>query len=167
VDKTYKFTGFAPDYIAGNVMDSNGVPQPATDLPTYITQRALEVFGGQKPIVNVFVRTANDPLGDGGSRGVAYEQLGATMNAQVYSVLSSDYSSALKDLSGVIKSKMLRTFKVPNMDSSRKVIGVIWRPQSGAEQKLDPSLWVQSGASVQIQESVQLTVGDEIQFEYQ
>jgi len=165
IDKTYRFKGFAPDYIAGNAM-VNGVPQPSVNLPTYIAQRATEVFGGQKPIVNIFIRTADDGLGEAGSRGVAYEQLALTVNAQVHSVLSADYSSALKDLSTVVKSKLLRTFKVPNMASQRKVIGVKWKSQSGVL-TLTPQQWVQSGASIEIDSSVALALGDELEFEYQ
>jgi hypothetical protein len=167
VDLTYRTKGLVPQYVAGNKADANGNQIPAADLPTYIAQRANDLFGGQRPIVNVFVRTANDPLGDNGSRGIAYETLAATMNAQVYSVLSSDYSSALKDLSTVVKSKLLRTFKVPNMNPQRRVVGIILKSSAGTSTKLQPNQWVQSGASVEISSAVTLALGDELEFEYQ
>ncbi|MEN0057998.1 MAG: hypothetical protein AAGB31_04135 [Bdellovibrio sp.] len=165
VENTYRFTGFAPDYIAGNAYNGSSI-EPKVDLPTYILQRSQELFGSQKPIVNIFVRTANDPLGDSGSRGLAYERMATMMNGQVHSVLSSDYSPALQDLSSIIKSKMLRTFKVPNMKETQKVVAVR-RISNGSQSKLSSSQWSQSGLSVQIAEGVALNLGDELEFEFQ
>jgi hypothetical protein len=166
VDRTFRFKGFAPDYVVGNSYLPDGSIVPKVDLPTYISQRSAEYFGGQRPIINMFVRTVNDSLGSAGSRGLAYERLAMIMGGQVNSVLSQDYSAALKDLSTIIKSKITRSFKVPSMADTQHVVAVRLFSQ-GVWRSLGSTEWSQAGDTVILSDQVLLGLGDKLEIDFQ
>lgn len=163
----YRTSSVEIDYVAGTVKDSNGVSSPAKNLVDYIQARSAELSNGSA-IFSALVRRPTDTLGAGGSYGTDYESLITQTKGQIGSVLSNDYSVALKDLGRVIKNNIQRTLVMKKMKANQ-VIKTVFRvvPNNGTLEIIDSALWSQNGASLIFNSGIDLNDGDQFKVEYQ
>lgn len=154
------------DYVAGTAMNASGQPVPKMGLVDYIKQRSQELTGGQM-IFTALVRKSTDPLGNNGSTGVAYEQLVQQTGGVLESVLSTDYSVALRNLSSVIKNNLEKTFLLKKMRPNQ-IITRVYLIKKGTDNPilLPQANWVQNGATLRI-ESLDFVEGDQFKVEFQ
>lgn len=154
------------DYVAGTVINTSGQPVPKMGLIDYIKQRSQELSGGQM-IFTALVRKSTDPLGTNGSTGVAYEQLVQQTGGVLESVLSTDYSVALRNLSSVIKNNLEKTFLLKKMRPAQIITRVsLIRKGSTTPTVLPQENWVQNGATLRI-ENLEFVEGDQFKVEFQ
>lgn len=161
----YRFIGPTSDFVTGSKVISSQT-QPANNLAQYISDRSVELFGSETAMLTTFVRQPQDGVGQGGSVGVEYERLADLMGGQKFSVMMNDYSPALKELGQIIKSKLERSYVVQNLVPPQKIYNVWVRRIHEDPELLDPLLWMQSGATLTLDESIRLEYGEHIQVEY-
>ena len=162
----YRLNELVVEHVAGSLKNPTGY-FPKTDLSDYIASQSSQVFGAQKPMVSVFIRTAADGTGTGGSIGLTYEALALRMQGSVERITSPDYSSALTNLSQVIRARLERSFLVSGMLPQQQVQQV-WQRAGGTTQwiPLSPALWSATGNSVTLDAAVTLDLNDELKFEF-
>lgn len=161
----------APEYVTG--VDSTNA---AVDFNLYIKKQSELIFGNAlKPVVSVFTLNSSmgDSIGYGLSEGFRYQTFANNFKIKQkptgskYSVLSSDYSLALKDLGEVIQRKLMRSAKIAFVDP-RQQIRRVWITRAGqAEEELPNTLWGAAGSSLNISEDVpNLQIGDSVRVEF-
>lgn len=162
----YRSKGLDVDYVAGTMKDANGVNVPKMSLIDFIKERSQALSNGQM-VFSALVRTSKDPLGLGGTFGADYEKLITETKGQLGSVLSNDYSLILKDLSGVIKSAIERTFVMQKM-KSHQVIKKVYQMSKKSSQllEIDQALWTQNGASVVFSNALEINDSDQFKIEF-
>ncbi len=160
----------APDFVTG--IDSSSMP---IDFNVYIKKQSEVLFGNAlKPVVSVFTLNSSmrDSIGYGLSEGFRYQtfadnfKIKQNPTGSKYSVLSSDYSLALKDLGEVIQRKLMRSAKIAFVDP-RQQIRRVWITRAGqAEEELPNTQWGSAGTSLNISEDVNLSIGDTVRVEF-
>lgn len=163
----YRTKSVEVDYVAGTVKDADGKSVPAQDLISYIKSRSQALSNGNS-IFSALVRTSTDPLGTGGTYGADYEKLIQQTNGRLGSVLSNDYSVALKDLGRVIKENIERTLVLKKMKPTQ-VIKKVYRLDKSTNQLevVDARMWTQNGASLVFAAGIDLNDGDQFKVEFQ
>ena len=162
----YRTSSLEVDYVAGTVKDANGKSVPEKGLVDYIQARALALSNGNA-IFSALVRRSTDTLGQGGSYGVDYETLIKQTSGQIGSVLSNDYSVALKSLGSVIKSNIERTLILKKMKATQ-VIKKVYRVAKDASLEIvDATSWKQNGSNLVFNTNFDLNDGDQFKVEYQ
>lgn len=164
---SYFLNELITDYVAGSQKIGTGSYSPLTNLTDYNVSRSQNLFGGTKPFVSVFVRTAEDGAGNGGSVGTTYQNFAQRMEGRVERITSSDYSSSLSSLSGLIQAQLERSFQISEMAPNQSVRKVFMRNADSADWiELDASKWTTSGNSVTIQPTVPMKLDDQLRFQY-
>lgn len=162
----YRLETDVVEHVAGSVYDGSSY-KPAKNLIDYITERSKEL-SQINPIYSALVRTSTDVLGNGGSAGLAYEELIQKTSGSVSSVLSNDYSPALQSLSKVIKNALERSFVLQKMRPDQVIFRVHKISKDTNESEtLDSSLWKQSGITITLHESLEFKDGDQFRVEFQ
>lgn len=159
----YHKVGVRTSFVSGN---GEGDNLPEKDLRQYIQDKSNEIFGVGNAMVTTFVRQTQDGTGQGGSVGVDYEQLASNMGGQKFSVMLNDYSPALVQLSQIIKAKLDRTFVVPGLNPPLKIYTVWMKSGSASWFTVDQALWTQSGATLTLDSTVEVNLGDRIKVEF-
>lgn len=157
------------DFVAGSKKDATGKTVPALGLVDYIKARSAEL-SQIRPIFTAIVRTETDALGVGGSAGLEYLKLVENGQAgQVASVLSKDYSVALKDLSKVLKEKIERSLVLKKMQAHQIITKVYYVPKGATHggTELPESKWQQSGATLNLASDFEIGEGDQFRVEFQ
>lgn len=166
---TYRTDITDVEYVTGSVTDAvTGLQRPAKNLVDYIKARSQELSNGSA-IFAAIVRQPGEDLGTkGGTYGTDYNKLIDQTGGQKGSVISSDYSVALKDLGKVIKSNIQRTLVLKKMRQTQ-VIKKVFRVVATTNQLelVDSSLWSQNGASLVFTSGIELNDGDQFKVEYQ
>ncbi|MBX7231386.1 MAG: hypothetical protein K1X29_04800 [Bdellovibrionales bacterium] len=164
----YRSNELIVDFVSGSQKIGKNNYAPGKNLTNYIYNRSSELFSAnQLPITTVFIRRTNDNVGTGGSIGIAYEELINKMNGKKESVQSDDYSSALINLSQVIKSRIQRSFTLNQLKPYQRIRKVFLRARGTSDwMALEQSDWVASGNTVTINEKVNFNSGDDFQFSY-
>ncbi|MBC7466616.1 MAG: hypothetical protein H7256_11550 [Bdellovibrio sp.] len=162
----YRTSSLEIDYVAGTAKDANGKSIPEKSLVDYIQSRALALSNGNA-IFSALVRRPTDNLGQGGSYGVDYETLIKQTNGQIGSVLSNDYSVALKQLGGVIKSNIERTLILKKMKTTQVIKKVYRVSPDSTLQEIDVASWKQNGSNLVFISSFDLNDGDQFKVEFQ
>lgn len=156
--------GVVTRFVVGNKDAST----PAMSLSQYIYSRSQELFGSNSPFASVFVITAKDTPGASQSLGQNYSTLSSMFGGNTESINAPDYSPALVNLSGLIKSRLSRSVQVTGMEASHQVRQV-WlkrRGQSDFGIALDSSMYSAAGNTVVFKEGIELQLGDEVKVEY-
>lgn len=164
---SYTLNEEVKDFVAGTYKDASNAYVPQHNLTDFIVSTSAQLFGEQKPIVSVFVRTPEDGVGVGGSLGVTYEQLAQKMSGTVERISSPDYSTALVNLSDIIRSRLERSFQIAQMAANQKVSRV-WLRSVGSNLwvELEAGQWTSSGNTVTIGPAVALEFDDSLKFEF-
>lgn len=163
----YRTKSIDVDYVAGSMKNANNQTVPKMDLVSYIEARTKEL-SAIDPIFSALVRRPTDPLGQGGTYGTAYEELIAETSGKVDSVLSADYSVALKDLSRVIKNRLERSFSLKKMRVDQ-IITHVYRVPQGTTNRilLDGSQWKQNGTTIELNPELDFVDGDGFEIVFQ
>ncbi len=163
----YRTKSIEIDYVAGSTKDANNKTVPRMDLVSYIEARTKEL-SAIDPIFSALVRRPTDPLGQGGTYGTAYEKLITETSGKIDSVLSADYSVALKDLSRVIKNRLERSFALKKMRVDQIITHVYRIPQGSVEKiLLDGSKWKQNGTTMELDSELDFVDGDGFEIVFQ
>lgn len=155
------------DYVSGTSKD-NATYVPAKNLTDYIDDRADQLLEGLPPIVAAFVHKSSSSIsGSIGSVGTTYMDFVERMGGESESVLTDDYSVALKKVSSLLKSVIDRSFSIPQIKPFQRVRQVwIQRKNSSSRVLLSLSDWKASGDAVTIEATVSFDLGDKFIFEY-
>lgn len=166
---SYRTTTVVDQFIAGDAV-SGGQPVPASDLIDYIKKK---ITADQLNVnFTVFIRRTGDDPGQAGSGqpidyiGTHYERLVSETNGQKYPVAATSYADALKNLSAVLKAKLIRGFTVHAMLPHQVVTSVTIVRQSGS-QKLAYNDFTQTGKVVTIANNIAFDEGDKVIVEFQ
>lgn len=158
----YRTQSLVTDYVSGK--DSQGQVVP---LVEYIKAKAQQLSSSNPILFSALVRKPTDALGQGGTVGVDYISLVEQTQGQLDSVLSSDYSVALKELSKVIKNNLERSFILKTMRPEQIITKVsIIKKGTDIEIELQKSDWTQSGAILKISEGLEFIEGDKFKVDY-
>ncbi|MGZ6418919.1 MAG: hypothetical protein ACXWPX_10425, partial [Pseudobdellovibrio sp.] len=156
------------DFVTGTTTDPSGNQIPAKDLLTYIKARITELNSNQF-IFTAFVQKSSDPDPAIGSKGAAYESLISSTGGQVESVLSKDYSDALKELSRVLKNSLERSLTVTKMRPDQIVkLVTLTKKATGETKAMKPGDgWSQNGNTIKVFDSVDFSEGDQFKVDFQ
>ena len=163
----YRSQALITEYVSGTVKDANNQDQ-VVGLVDYIKARVQQLSTSNQVVFSALVRKSTDPLGQGGTVGVDYKALIDQTQGQLDSVLSSDYSIALKELSKVIKNNLERTFVLTKMRPNQiitKVSLIIKGTKTVVE--LDNTQWSQTLATLKIAEGLEFIEGDQFKIDFQ
>ena len=172
----YKLPGLVVDYVAGTKKDANNLDVPVMPLVSYIKSKVQQMSSTNQVLFSAIIRrpassgVQADPLGNGGTAGVAYKALidESPVGGQVSSILANDYSIILKELSTVIKNNLERSFILKKMRPDQiitKVSLIIKGAKTVVE--LDKTQWSQSTNTLKIAEGVQFIDGDQFKIDFQ
>jgi hypothetical protein len=156
------------DYVSGTATDANGNSVPAMGLIDYIRTRIAELKSNQF-VFSALIQKSSDPAPAIGSQGVEYEKLSSQITGKVDSVLSKDYSIALKDLSQIIKNSLERTFVLKKMRPDQRINQVTWikNGDTSGGVIMPASTWTQNGNSIKVSDGVEFSEGDQFMVEFQ
>lgn len=163
----YRSQALITEYVSGTKKDANNQDQ-VVGLVDYIKARVLQLSSSNQVVFSALVRKLTDPLGQGGTFGVDYKALIDQTQGQLDSVLSADYSIALKELSKVIKNNLERTFVLTKMRPDQiitKVSLVLKGTKTVVE--LDQTQWSQNLATLKIAEGLEFIEGDQFKIDFQ
>lgn len=163
----YRSQALVTEYVSGTKKDANNQDQ-VVGLVEYIKFKVLQLSSSNQIVFSALVRKSTDPLGQGGTVGVDYKALIDQTQGQLDSVLSADYSIALRELSKVIKNNLERTFILTKMRPDQiitKVSLVLKGTKTVVE--LDPSQWSQNLATLKIAEGLEFIEGDQFKIDFQ
>ena len=147
------YAGTATNYATG---DGNHV---ATDFINYISK------GSPQASIAVITQLPGDNL-YGTSVGQQYINLATQMNSNQVSSILGNYSSALNNISDFIVKSAMNNFVLP-LSSTNFVFGVsVLRKGTATWQPLDSSNWSVAGSTLTILSSVNLQIGDQLQYQY-
>ncbi len=169
VGPSYRTNTDIESFVTGTTTDSNGKKVPAKNLVTYIKDK----IAADKLNVNftVFVRrNSAETAGTSGTGidyiGTHYLSLVEQTGGQAYAVTDTNYASALSNLSSVLKSKLLRSFIVQNMEPHQLITDVTIVRPSGS-QKLAIGEWSQSVNTVTIANAIPFEEGNKVIIRFQ
>lgn len=156
------------EFVTGTKVDELGKLVPVKDLISYIKEKAALLNVN----FTVFVRKPgeegvqppNGPQID--YIGTQYINLADQTGGQVYSVTASSYADALKNLSSVIKSKLIRSFTI-NAMQPHQIITSVKIVRTGGTQTLANNQWSQVGKTITIANVVPFDEGDKIVVQFQ
>lgn len=163
----YRTQALVTEYVSGTKKDANNQDQ-VVGLVDYIKSRVAQLSASNQVVFSALVRKSTDPLGQGGTVGVDYKALIDQTQGQLDSVLSADYSIALKELSKVIKNNLERTFVLTKMRPDQiitKVSLVLKGTKTIVE--LDKSQWSQNLATLKIADGLEFIEGDQFKIDFQ
>ena len=163
----YRTQALITEYVSGTKKDANNQDQ-VVGLVEYIKARVQALAQSNQIVFSALVRKSTDPLGQGGTVGVDYKALIDQTQGQLDSVLSADYSIALKELSKVIKNNLERTFVLSKMRPDQiitKVSLVLKGTKTVVE--LDKTQWSQNLATLKIAEGLEFIEGDQFKIDFQ
>lgn len=150
------------EYVSGT-KPAGGVDK---DLISFVSGKSNDFFAQNKPFFNFFVMQPADQaagrLADQQSVGVSYNKLSAVVGGRSNSILLPSYSSALKDLSEVIKTRVGKSIYFPQV-GSWQTIHSVWVNGVEAKQGQD---WNASGSMVTFTDSFNIQRLDHVKIEY-
>ena len=162
----YQSHGTKTNYVAGSLSETS----TPNALAQFIKDRSNAIFKSNLASVAMFVRQHSDPLGVNGSFGDAYNAFAQMMGGRSQSVLSdaAGYASSLQDLSGEIRKRLDRSFKIKQIQEGQQVrqVWLIRQGQGTNVNPLDTSLWTASAGTLTLAPTVAFEFGDEIKVEY-
>lgn len=163
----YRTQALVTDYVSGTKKDANNQDQ-VVGLVEYIKSRVAQLSASNQIVFSALVRKSTDPLGQGGTVGVDYKALIDQTQGQLDSVLSADYSIALKELSKVIKNNLERTFVLTKMRPDQIITKVsLVLKGSKTIVELDKSQWSQNMATLKIADGLEFIEGDQFKIDFQ
>lgn len=163
----YRMASQVTEYVSGTKKDSNN-HDIVVPLVEFIKSKVEQMSATNQVQFSAFVRKPGDPLGSGGSIGVAYQALIDQTSGQLESVLMPDYSVALKELSKIIKNSLERSFILTKMRPEQIIMKVfLIKKDSGVEVELVKTDWTQNGATLKISDSLEFIEGDQFRVEFQ
>lgn len=163
----YRTQALITEYVSGIKKDINNVDQ-VVPLVEYIKSRVQQMSASNQVVFSALVRKSTDPLGLGGTVGVDYKALIDQTQGQLDSVLSADYSIALKELSKVIKNNLERTFVLKYMRPDQIIVKVtLILKGTKTEVELDSSQWIQNMGTLKIAEGLEFIEGDQFKVDFQ
>jgi hypothetical protein len=163
---TYRTEAYVDEFVAGTTVNGNDL-NPAKDLVTYIKDKVEQ--DNLNVNFTVFIRKTGEAVGTGTGIdyiGKHYESLVSATGGQAFSVTASSYADALTSLSAVIKSKLIRSFKITGM-KPYQVITDVTIVRTDGSQSLSIGSWTQSGDSITIAKEIPLAEGDRVIVKFQ
>lgn len=163
----YRSQSLITDYVSGTKKGTDNQDQ-VVPLVEFIKSKVQQMSSTNQVLFSALVRKSTDPLGQGGTVGVDYKSLIDQTQGQLDSVLSPDYSVALKELSKVIKNSLERSFILKKMRPDQIITKVfLIKKDTKAVVELAKSDWTQSAGTLKISEGLEFVDGDEFQIDFQ
>lgn len=163
----YTTTAATDEFVSGSISGSSGQIVPEKNLIDFIKAKIAQ--NELNAVFTVFIRRTGEAVGTGNLNyiGTHYEKLVQETSGQAYSVTATSYSEALRNLSSVIRSKLIRSFTVNAIDPSRHVITKVTIVRNNGSQTLALGEWTQSGKTITVVPNVAFNEGDRVIVEFQ
>lgn len=161
----YSFKSYSLANSSTSVIDQLVTGSSSKTLSNYISEKFLTI----KPILTVFTNQANDTIQNGASEGKTYNTLADALGGKKFSINLSSYAPALQDLGQIMKERMLRSYKVSDVDANGGVISRVWKRadgQVGVGNEISIQDWTQAGNTLIFSQNVIINEGDIITVEY-
>jgi hypothetical protein len=148
--------------------------QTVLNQQDYILKRSAEVLGSSGFLFTGFVAKDEYEASrvEYSTIGIHYMDFANAIGGKIHSIFANDYTPALKDLSVDITTKILMSYEVsPMLDITKQGMSIhqVWIKKKSDSQwgmPVDSSQWTSSGAILNLNKTLAVSLDDQIRVEF-